>query len=265
MPDTPAPYAKFAFDTEFFEVVGQHTVGPTAAARKELEEQQRQQAHNDGYAAGVAEGQKQAQADLAQLQQNLQNTLIALQKAQAEREVQLLAQTLTLVRASLHRIIGHAAEHYGPELLETHLRNLLDSLKADESLTLRIHPGARGFHEKLQLPQAAILGLPMQIVPDAALGPTDAVVEWRNGGVESRLASHLAELDSLLLGVGAAPLPLSVAPPPPPGQAAAEQPAGAPQSPPPAGGEPLSDAEAAAKARAAELLGDDDLVEALKS
>jgi flagellar biosynthesis/type III secretory pathway protein FliH len=266
---TPTPYAKFAFDTEFFEVVGTHShaaVGPTAAQRRAEEENTRQEAYNAGYNAGLAEAQKAAQGDLAQLQQNLQNTLLALQKSQNEREVQLLNQMLTFTRVSLHRIVGHAAEHYGAEMLESHLRSLLDKLKTDESLTLRIHPTARGFHEKLQLPQAAILGLPMQINPDSSLGPTDAVVEWRNGGVESRLSTHLAELDSLLLSVGAQALPMNVAPPPSPQtegpETASTKASSAPQ---PLSGEPLDDAEQAAKARAAELLGDEDLVDALKS
>lgn len=271
MADTPVPtpYAKFAFDTEFFEVVGTHAaVGPTAAQRRAEEESSKQEAYNAGYSAGLAEAQKAGQADLAQLQQNLQNTLMALQKSQNERETQLLNQMLTFTRTSLHRIVGHAAEHYGAEMLESHLRSLLDKLKADESLTLRIHPAARGFHEKLQLPQAAILGLPMQINPDSSLGPTDAVVEWRNGGVESRLASHLAELDALLLSVGAQALPMNVAPPPPPSQSDGTEPSPAAptRSQPANDAEPMMDQAAqAAKARAAELLGDEDLVDALKS
>jgi|GEM_PF-4821990 len=282
MADTNAPsYTRFSFDNEFFEVVS-----PNMPPMMRSVESVRQQGYEEGYTTGLKEGQTQAQADLARLQQHMQNTLAALQKTQTEREQQLLNQCLTLVHASLRRIIGHAAEHYGAEMLENHLRALLPLVKADETLTLRIHPSAQGYHEKLQLPQASIMGLPMQVVADGSLGPTDAVVEWRNGGVEGKLATHLAEVEKLLRGAGAAPLPeethVNLNPPTPEETAAMreaqtatapqapqadEQPEQSPETPQQAGDAddtPITQAEKAARSRAAELLGDDELVDALK-
>jgi len=258
-PPASGGYTKFGFDTEFFEVVGGTPTGAVAARHAEA---QRQQGFDDGYARGLEEGQKQAQADLAQLQQHLQHTLAALQAAAARREEELLTQCLSLLSVTLGQLAGHAAAHYGPELLEHHLRALLPLLRTEEGLTLRIHPGARGYHEKLGLPHASILGLPMRIVADSSLGPTDAVVEWQNGGVESKLAAHLEEVARLLAGVGAQPLAA-----PQVNLAAAASPAAAPVQAAPQGGEgaALSQAEAAARARAAELLGDDEWVDALKT
>lgn len=270
----PSSYAKFGFDTEFFELVqGQQAAGGGLAApgitpvqqRVQVEEM-RQQAYDEGFAAGVSEGQKQAQADLAQLQQHLQNALLALQTTQNEREEQLLMQMLSLLRVSLHHLVGQVAANYGPELLEHHLRALMPLLKGDEALTLRIHPAARGFHEKLGLPQASIMGLPMNVTSDPSLGQTDAVVLWANGGVESKLAAHLAEVDTLLAGAGAHMLNvehktnLNVLPTP------VAKPEVRPAESLPA--EPVSEmdeAARAARARADALLGDeDDLVDALK-
>ena len=281
MSSTPTtPYTKFGFDTEFFELVpgqgGPAMAGAGAGAAKPLTKEQqqaqveeaKQAAYAEGYAAGVNEGQQQAQADLAQLQQHLQNTLLTLQTALNEREEHLLTQCLSLLRVSLHHVVGHAAGAYGPELLEHHLRALLPLLKTDETLTLKIHPAARGFHEKLGLPQAAIMGLPMHITADASLGPTDAVIQWANGGVESKLALHLDEVDKLLAGSGAAMLAtdhkpnLNVTP-------SAEVVASAQiaEAAPSVDSDDLdSEAARAAKARADALLGDDDgeLVDALK-
>lgn len=270
----PSSYAKFGFDTEFFELVqGQQAAGGGLVApgiapvqqRMQVEEM-RQQAYDEGFAAGVSEGQKQAQADLAQLQQHLQNALLALQTTQNEREEQLLMQMLSLLRVSLHHLVGQVAANYGPELLEHHLRALMPLLKGDEALTLRIHPTARGFHEKLGLPQASIMGLPMNVTSDPSLGQTDAVVLWANGGVESKLAAHLAEVDTLLAGAGAHMLNvehktnLNVLPTP------VARPEVRPAESLPA--EPVSEmdeAARAARARADALLGDeDDLVDALK-
>lgn len=295
----PTPYTKYGFDTEFFELVqGQQAAsavattatpaaggsGPalpsTIAQYKAQLEEARQQAYGEGYTTGLAEGQAQAQADLAQLQQHLQNTLLALQSSQAEREEHLLMQTLGLLRVTLHHLVGSAAANFGPELLEHHLRTLLPLLATDEALTLRIHPAARGFHEKLGLPQASIMGLPMHITNDPSLGPTDAVVQWANGGVESKLTQHLQAIDELLAGAGAQMLPVehktNLNPTPmaqtetlPPRSAPAPQ-ASAERSnaPAAAGGVPdmEEEAEKAARARANALLGDDDgdLVDALK-
>ncbi|PZP40699.1 MAG: hypothetical protein DI585_00285 [Pseudomonas fluorescens] len=285
------PYTKFGFDTEFFELVpgrGQDAAPgaapaapvskplPTSPAqmREQLEEQ-RQQGYEEGHAAGMAEGlsqgMAQSQADLAQLQQHLQNTLMALQNAQTERDEQLLNQCLSLLRVTLHRLVGHAATHFGPELLEHHLRELLPLVKSDESLTLHIHPVARGFHEKLGLPQASIMGLPMHVQTDSSLGQTDAVIQWANGGAESKLAVHLMTVDTLLAGVGAQSLaiptrtdlePAPFVPATPASQPAQSEPA-------PAASLAHDDVETAASraadARARALLGDDDdLVDALK-
>ena len=278
----PPAYTKFSFDNEFFEVVS-----PNMPPVVRSVENVKQQSFEEGYAKGLAEGQQSAQSELAQLLQSLQGTLQALQKAQAEREDQMVNQCLTLLTVTLRRLVGHAASHYGAELLEHHLRGILPTVKADESLTLRIHPSARGYHEKLELPQASIMGLPMQIVPDASLGPTDVVMEWRNGGVESKLATHLQAVEKLLAGAGATP-PEEEAHvnlnPPTAEEAAAmheeqAQAAGEAAAPPHAAGQPqagdgtpgdaeetpLTEAEKAARSRAAELLGDDELVDALKT
>ena len=264
----PSSYTKFGFDTEFFELVQGQKVSvadkggaPTAEQKQAVADDLRRQAYEEGFAAGMAEGLAQAQADLAQLQQHLQNALLALQNTQNEREEQLLMQMLSLLRVSMHHLVGQIAASYGPELLEHHLRALLPQLKADESLTLRIHPAARGFHEKLGLPQAAIMGLPMNIISDPALGQTDAVVMWANGGVESKLEAHLANVDALLAGAGAHMLQV-------------EHKANLNATPTPLRTEervfaaPVDDMDAAAKAakaRADALLGDEDeFVDALK-
>jgi flagellar biosynthesis/type III secretory pathway protein FliH len=229
-------------------------------------EEVRQQAYADGMAAGIVEGQNQAQADLAVVQQHMQNALMALQEAVTQREEQILTQVLSLMRVTLHQLVGLLAVTMGPELLEHHLRALLPLLKTDETLTLRVHPLARGFHEKLGLPQAAIMGVPMHIVNDATLGHTDAVILWANGGVESKLELHLAEVDRLLLGAGAQALAtdhkpnlnaLSV-----PVEADSHTAKGVPVVAP---ASDMDEATLAAKARANALLGDeDDLVDALK-
>ncbi len=295
MSSTPpnASYTKFGFDTEFFELVqgqkGGAAAVPSSPQQKAQLEDVRRAGYDEGFAAGIAEGQQQAQADLAQIQQHLQNTLLALQKTVNEREQELLKQMLTLLRQTLYHVVGHAVRQYPAELFEHHLRTLLPLLSGGETLTLRVHPSARGYHEKLALPQASIMGMAMNVKSDATLGPTDAVVEWANGGVENKLDLHLKAVDDLLSGAGATMLPVetraNLSPQPVKGPEIPTQ-AGTPQTPPAAtvpastetslteGQEPVTEGEgdiesAAAKAardRARQLLGDDDddLVDALK-
>lgn len=278
------PPQKFTFDTEFFELVPGSASSTAAAHLAQTQAEQKQQAYDEGYAAGLKEGQQQAQADLAVMQQHLQKTLAALQGGMAEREAQLLMQTLALLRTSLHHLVGDVLRHYPDELLEQHLRMVLPLVKTDESLTLRIHPQARGYHEKLGLPHAGIMGIPMHVVADASLGGTDAVVEWKNGGAESSLAQHLAQLARQLEAAGvpllptpplptAGPAPVRAAPATTPATATSpaeatptpSTPAPQTATPPPPPASALEEAGQTTRSRAAELLGDDDLVDALKS
>lgn len=262
------PHPKFGFDTEFFELVGTPitTVGePTEGAPKTPlprgPEALRQQIFSEGHAAGLAEGQAQAQADLARLQQHLQNTLLSLQQANDARDNQVLSTLLGLMQRTLNHLIGHAAQHYGPEVLEHHLRQILPLARTDEALTLRIAPQAVGYHEKLGLPHATILGVPLRVITDTTLGPVDAIMEWQHGGVEARLATHTAELEALLQAAGAQnlpPAPLNLSPTPPSTvQATTPKPTDEVST-------AIATAEAERAKRAAALLGDDDLVDALK-
>jgi flagellar biosynthesis/type III secretory pathway protein FliH len=242
----PQPYAKFAFDTEF----GGSFASPRNT-QKALDD-----ARNEGYAAGLAEGRKQAQAEVEALSSMAQQALSGLQASLQEREAQMAQQTLSLLRLTLHHLLGHAISHYPDELLEHHLKSVQPLLRQDETLVLHIHPNAQGFHDKLKLPQAQILGLPMQIVPDANLGLSDVVVEWRGGGVESKLAQHWENLSTLLQGAGAVAAPVP--------QFSTET---APKEPDVADilEKGVTPENKALRSRAAELLGEDDeLVDALK-
>jgi flagellar biosynthesis/type III secretory pathway protein FliH len=240
-------YSKFGFDNEFFEldVAGGLSGGP---ARVDIIEQVRAEA----YAAGLNEGKNVATAEVADLTKRLTALTGQLTQAQAAWEERSLRQLLTLWHASFSRLLGQAAQHYPEQLLEQHLKNLLPLIRTGEELTLRIHPNARHFHEKLGLAHAHISGHNFRIVDDHSLPPSDCVVEWHCGGLEARVDEHQKLIAELLSSAGApvqAPEPDAAATPAP--QTAAPQQAPAPASSP-------------AKSRAAELLGDDELVDALK-
>lgn len=248
-------YARFGFDTEFGEAGGPGAAAPKVAGK--VLEEARQEAYAQGFAAGEEAGRQQAQEEIQALATQMQGLLTGLQESMVERDKQLLNNTLSLVRLSLHQILGQAATNYPDTLLEHHLRAVQPLIRQEESLTLRIHPGAQGFHEKLKLPHAHILGLPMQIVTDPTLALTDVVVEWKGGGVESKLATHWEALSALLTGAGGTAFPVPDLPGKGPATAPAESPATSATT-------EVSSPESPLRARAAELLGDEELIDALK-
>lgn len=253
--DNPAPKPeKFVFATDFFDVAmmdGLANATPAQRIPKNIQE-----AHAEGLREGLAKGRAEGEAILQQelttLRQQVANLTQQLSGQYSAWELSITNMALSLLRVTLHKLLGHAAAHYSDQMLEQHLRGLLNQLTQGEPLTLRVHPQARGYHEKLALPQASIGQLAFRIVPDDKLGPTDVVIEWPGGGLESKLADHLANLDALLAQAGA-----DTSLPVPPVPAASTL-----QGPPETS--PLEAAAASTKSRAAELLGDDELVDALK-
>lgn len=250
-PPQSEKFEKFAFDNDFFElaVMGTPAAAAQAAAPVQRMPKNIEAAHKQGYEEGFAEGQKQAQAaaaaDMAILQQHMAAGTRALETATQQVEESFVTRGLSLLRVSLHRLMGNAAQHYPDQILEHHLRLLVASLRTSEDLTLRIHPQARTYHEKLGLAQANIQGTPFHIIPDSSLGPTDCLIEWSRGGLEAKLAEHLAKLDELLKQTGAENLPT-------------------PALPTAEATNPVKQATTEADQRAKQLLGDDDLVDALK-
>ncbi len=253
---------KFSFDTDFFDVTVAGTVVPRTTARQD---QMVTAAREEGYAAGLTEGRAQAAqaaaVEMAEVKNQLRQLTERLTSAQTSWQANLQKQCLSLLRVTLHHLIGHAAAHYPDQLFEHFLHDLLGMLRTQEDMTMHINPQARTYHEKLGLSQASISGRPFQIVPDPALGPAHIIIEWRTGGVEARLPELLTRIDQLLLSAGAVSLATPEAPvasgftPPAP-----EQPA--PPEPDPT---PADLAQQQADYRANALLGDDeDLADALK-
>jgi flagellar biosynthesis/type III secretory pathway protein FliH len=250
---TEPTYSKFGFDNEFFEldVAGGFNGGRAKADGIE-------QVRAEAYAAGLNEGKNMATAEVAELAKRLTTLTEQMTQAQAAWEERSLRQLLTLWHASFSRLLGQAAQHYPEQVFEQHLKNLLPLVRTGEELTLRLHPNARHFHEKLGLAHAHISGHNFRIVDDHGLLPGDCVVEWHGGGLEARLQEHQQQIADLLASAGApvtvpapeAAPPVAAAPAATPGLPAAATSETAPTDP--------------AKKRAAELLGDDELVDALK-
>jgi flagellar assembly protein FliH len=183
MTESEIKFSKFEFDTDFFEV----SVSGSPLGKTLTENEKYQQA----YAEGQAAGRQQAEQDLAN---QVETALQTLQQAALQMESSQKAyfralhhqvnQSLTIL---LEQVLGHAAEHYPQELLDQHLREIIDQLQEETSLVLRLNPAAAEFHQNLAEKSTTIQGLTFTIQPDPALSPSECVVEWQSGGLEAKL------------------------------------------------------------------------------
>ncbi|PIZ29815.1 MAG: hypothetical protein COY40_06060 [Alphaproteobacteria bacterium CG_4_10_14_0_8_um_filter_53_9] len=262
----PDKLPRFTFDNDFFELANVPGGPPKQAAAPGAEKkppknikEALEQGYAEGFAAAQAQSEASYQTEVDELKTAANAILQTLQTAVTEASQSLTSSGLTLLRASLHHLVGHAAENYPEQILETHLKDIVTHLSSHEELTLRIAPSARGYHEKLGLTHANIQGVGFHIKEDSGLRNTDCVAEWRRGGIEAKLQDHLEKLEALLTNAGAAGGPVPVlektkAPEtePQPSQDKTE-------APPPPPEEPIKPTSLADELRA-----DDDMVDALK-
>ncbi|MFZ2587124.1 MAG: FliH/SctL family protein [Alphaproteobacteria bacterium] len=244
-------FEKFSFENEFFDVAVLDGLVGSKSARAANDA--REEGFKDGLAQGRAEADALMQQEVAALTQQMQTLTAKLTAQQNQWHEAMTREALTLLRTTLHKLVGHAAEHYSDHMLEHHIKHLLTLLPQGEGLSLRVNPQAKAYHEKLGLPQASIGNIPFKIVTDPSLGITDVLMEWPGGGLEAKLAENLANVDALLAQVGA-----DVTQPVPP------LPTESHIQPEASTASPLDMAAKQTDTRVKELLGDDDLVDALK-
>ena len=271
-------FDKFAFDNDFFDVavVGKSAALGSAPKPPSLEDQKRE-AFENGLNEGRRQGEAALESKLAELQTTLQHVTEALAKAQTSYAANAQHSMLGLMRLMLHKIVGHAASHYPDDVLEHHLKHMLEHVQSESILTLKIHPQTAALHEKLGTPRLSLYGHHIRVEHDSRLAVGDCQVLWDAGGVDAKLEETLANVDGLLLKAGAKPYPLPPKTGAPataaPAQAAAPAPAAAPQQEaqnnaqqhtPPATPAPPPAAAAAPLPSPEDLLGDDDLIDELK-
>ncbi|MDD9912633.1 MAG: FliH/SctL family protein [Alphaproteobacteria bacterium] len=186
-------FDKFQFDTDFFEVLS-----PAEVAAAEEADQAREQAYEEGFAAGKQKQTQEMQTQLQQQIQALQSIADEVQHQQDAYTIALGRQALTIVTQVLNQLLDHAAENYPQDILEQHLKGIIAELPQNMPLTLKIHPDAATFHEKLQAPEATIQNCSFAIQTDPQIPLGDCVAIWENGGIEAGLSQAKQQLTDLL-------------------------------------------------------------------
>ncbi|ODU42619.1 FliH/SctL family protein [uncultured Aquimonas sp.] len=168
-------------------------------------------AHEEGYAAGRAEGLAAAQAEMRLLQARLEGILDAFSRplAELDQEVeQALVELSARIAGTLVR--QHYREH--PELLAALTREAIDSLgERPRSVEVRLHP------EDLEAVEPLLTAATgTRLVADPALARGDLRVHAEDVRLDARLASRLEQILPRLLNASAEAEGEPATPPPEP-------------------------------------------------
>lgn len=151
-------------------------------------------AHEEGFAAGHAEGLAQAQAEMRRLQARLEGILDAFSRPLADLEGE-VEQALTELAARVAGALVRRAYTQEPELLAKLTREAIDSLgEKPRSVEVRLHPEDLEAVEPL-LP--AVSGVRMHADPALARG--DLRVHAEDVRLDARLSTRLEQMLPRLL------------------------------------------------------------------
>lgn len=166
---------------------------PQPPSLEEIEAIQ-QAAHEEGFAAGHAEGLAQAQAEMRRLQARLEGILDAFSRPLAELEGE-VEQALTELAARVAGALVRHAYTVEPALIAKLTREALDSLgEKPRAVEVRLHPEDLEAVEPLL---AAAGGV--RVIADPALARGDLRVHAEDVRLDARLSSRLEQILPRLL------------------------------------------------------------------
>lgn len=151
-------------------------------------------AHDEGFAAGHAEGLAQAQTEMRRLQARLEGILDAFSRPMAELEGD-VEQALAELAARVAGALVRHAYSIEPALIAKLTREALDSLgEKPRSVEVRLHPEDLDAVEPLLPPTSGV-----RIIADPALARGDLRVHAEDVRLDARLSSRLEQILPRLL------------------------------------------------------------------
>lgn len=187
MPSSDAPRGtRFDFNEDFFDVnVQQDTSEEDLAAARAA-------GHDEGFAAGKAEGRQEAEATIKPALQAYQQAGQAVQE-QVDGYVRALTKDAqNLLYIFFAEVLRDIETHELEELLKQQLAQALEVLPNTDRFTLYLHPDAIALHEKFQQPDLTLAHKYFTVTADTALKPADCRIEWGDGGLEVKV-DHIIE------------------------------------------------------------------------
>lgn len=166
---------------------------PQPPSLEEIEAIQRA-AHDEGFAAGHAEGLAQAQSEMRRLQARLEGILDAFSRPMAELEGE-VEQALAELAARVAGALVRHAYSVEPALIAKLTREALDSLgEKPRSVEVRLHPEDLDAVEPLLPPTSGV-----RFIADPALARGDLRVHAEDVRLDARLSSRLEQILPRLL------------------------------------------------------------------
>ncbi len=187
MPASDAPAnARFNFNEDFFDVnIKQGTT-----------EEDLTTAHNTGYeegfAAGKAAGQKEAETHILPALQAYQQAGAALQDRIEAYTKALTTDAQNILHIFFAEVLRDIETHELEELVKQQLAQALAALPAADRFKLLLHPDAIALHEKFQQSELTLAHKHFTVVAEPSLQPADCRIEWGDGGLELKI-HHIIE------------------------------------------------------------------------
>jgi len=162
-------------------------------------------AKEEGYAAGVAEAEKQIQAELAQMSTSLGKILDFVAGERKSLWTSYRQDLVTLLRLAVERTIGASLAGRREEILSKLLDEALELIDARDNLTLTVHPDDEPLVRELMA--RAVNDHPgvsrFQVRANPALLPGSVSLESRDGLVDNTVASRFESVETLFAQLAA--------------------------------------------------------------
>lgn len=164
---------------------------------EELKEEARKQGHQEGFAAGEAEGREKAQKDMeAQIQAANQKAEKTLRDAKAATVDYLAQAEDDVTRIALAVVEKILPQHFidVPQVILPLVQKALQKVKDQKEIAIHVAPAVYDLvlmaRDELRS-QLVGAGADLSIVSDESLVPGDCVIETPNGSVDARLQTQI--------------------------------------------------------------------------
>ena len=163
---------------------------------------------DEGKSSGIQEGHDLAMRDFLETQQKkdgdllqaLAEKLTLFAQDSLQRDDHTFSDAILIAKALIDRILPVYCSRHGADEITAFLNEAFSCLKEEPKVTVRLHPDMLTA-VKTSLPDVlSKAGFPGKILlsKDDTLASGDCVVEWKNGGVERKMAEILKKTDALL-------------------------------------------------------------------
>lgn len=163
-------------------------------------EQIRIQAHKDGFAQGLVEGQAVIEHEKSNIVAVLQNLETALNQERANVAARQQSALFELMRLAFEKTLGLVLDSRREEILEALLTEAVEHLSATASITVHVCPQDADHARKLiQEAREHTSGLPaFTVQTDPGLAPGGVRLESGDGVVDNAISSRLEQVRAAL-------------------------------------------------------------------